>query len=114
MTLLLANWELVLMLILLISFAILKANQFLKTPSEKRQELILLWLVQAVVLAEQKFGSETGSIKLSYVYKLFVDKYGILGSLVSQTVFEKLVNKALKIMEDTFKNKISTNTKQSK
>lgn len=103
MTLLLANWELVLVLIILISFAVLKVVQFLRTPSEKRQELILLWLVQAVVLAEQKFGSDTGSVKLSYVYKLFIDKYGFLGSLVSKTVFEKLVNKALKTMEDTFK-----------
>lgn len=103
MTLLLANWELVLLLIILISFAILKVVQFLRTPPEKRQELILLWLVQAVVLAEQKFGSKTGSVKLSYVYKLFIDKYGFLGSLVSQTVFEKLVDKALETMEDTFK-----------
>lgn len=114
MTLLLANWEIALVLILLISYAILKVVQFLRTPSEKRQELILLWLVQAVVLAEQRFGSKTGSIKLSYVYKLFIDKYGILGSLVSQTVFEKLVDKALKTMEDTFREKLKEKQKQSK
>lgn len=114
MTLLLANWELVLVLIVLMSFAILKVVQFLRTPPKKRQELILLWLVQAVVLAEQKFGSGTGSVKLSYVYKLFIDKYGFLGSLVSQTVFEKLVDKALKTMEDTLREALEQKQNESK
>lgn len=112
MTLLLANWELILLVLLAIIFIVFKVKQFLTTPSEKRQELMLVWLVQAVEFAERRYGGKTGSLKLSYVYKMFVDKYGLLGMFVSQEVFEKLVNKALVIMENTFKE--SKKHKQSK
>ena len=105
MTVLLGNWELILFIILLVVVGIFKVNSFLKNPSAKRQELILTWLVQAVTVAENKFGSKTGQIKLSYVYHLFLEKYGFLGMFVSQEIFEKLVNKAIVIMEETLKQK---------
>lgn len=107
MTVLLGNWELILLLVLVIFCFAFKFSQFLKTPSEKRQELMLVWLVQAVTIAEKKFGSKTGKVKLSYVYHLFLDKYGVLGMFVTQEVFEALVDKAIAIMEKTFKEALN-------
>ena len=104
MTVLFVNWEIILLLILLIITGVFAVLQFLRKPSEKRQELILTWLVQAVALAEKKFGSKTGQVKLSYVYDLFIEKFGFVGMLISQEVFEELVNRAIRIMEETFKD----------
>ena len=107
MTVLLGNWELILFIVLLVVVGILKVSDFLKKPSDKRQELMLTWLVQAVTVAEKKFGSKTGKIKLSYVYHLFLEKYGFLGMFISQEIFEELVEKALRIMEETLSQRKS-------
>lgn len=107
MTVLLGNWELILFAFLLVVVGVLKVSDFLNKPSEKRQELMLTWLIQAVTVAEKKFGSKTGKIKLSYVYHLFLDKYGFLGMFITQEIFEELVEKALRIMEETLSQKES-------
>ncbi len=107
MTVLFVNWELILLIGLLVVAGIFAVTQFLKKPSEKRKELMLTWLVQAVALAEKKYGSKTGKVKLSYVYDLFIEKYGFVGMFISQEVFEDLVNKAIRIMEETFEKALS-------
>ena len=107
MTVLLANWELILFVILLVVVAVLKVIKFFRTPSEKRQELMLTWLIQAVALAENKFGSKTGQIKLSYVYHLFLEKYGFLAMFMTQEIFEELVNRAIRIMEETLSDALN-------
>lgn len=106
MAILLANWELILVAILVLIFLIIKVKQFLTYPTDKRQELILLWLVEAVALAEKRYGSKTGQVKLSFVYSMFVDKFGFLATLVSKEVFESLVDKALQVIEETFKQEL--------
>lgn len=106
MTVLLGNWEIILFVILIVVAGVLALVRFLKTPSLNRQELILTWLIQAVVLAEKKFGSKTGKVKLSYVYHLFIEKFGIFGMFVSQETFEKLVDRAIRIMEETFQESL--------
>lgn len=109
MTILLANWELILFALLLLAFLFIKAKQFLTHPTEKRQELILMWLIEAVAIAEKQYGSKTGQLKLSFVYTMFVDKFGILATLVSKELFETLVDRALRIMEETFKDSLKSN-----
>ncbi|MFJ3387476.1 hypothetical protein [Lysinibacillus sp. NPDC086135] len=86
---------------------VMERHPIIATPSDKRQELMLMWLIHAVDIAEKEFGSKTGSLKLSYVYKMFLGKYGILGMFMSQAIFESLVNKALKTMEETFKEALN-------
>lgn len=101
MTILFANIELVLLVIAILFVVGYKLYQLAKTPSEKRQELIKTWLVEAVLVAEQKYGSKAGELKLSYVYRMFVNRFGWLGTLVSEEVFKKLVDEAIEIMEKT-------------
>ena len=106
MTVLFVNWELILLLVILVVAGVFVVAEFLKHPSTKRQKLMLTWLVQAVALAEKKYGSKTGKVKLSHVYDLFIAKYGFVGMFISQEIFEGLVDKAIKIMEETFKKAI--------
>ncbi|MFJ7982407.1 hypothetical protein ACIQ1D_19275 [Lysinibacillus xylanilyticus] len=101
MTILWANFDLVLLVIAVLFFIGLKVYQLAKTPSESRQELIKTWLVEAVLVAEQKYGGKTGELKLSYVYRMFVNRFGWFGSLISEEVFNRLVDEALEIIEKT-------------
>lgn len=114
MTLLLTNWKLILLLIVLVTAIVFAVKRFFAEPSQKRQELILMWLIQAVELAESLYGSKTGSIKLSFVYKMFIERFGILGSLVSQKVFESLVDKALGIVEETLRKSLEDTQNKNK
>lgn len=101
MTLLLANWELIMLIIVILFVIGYKLYQLIKTPPEKRQELLKMWLVEAVLVAEQKYGKKAGELKLSYVYRMFVNRYGWFGKLISEKTFKKLVDEALEIMEKT-------------
>ncbi len=58
------------------------------------------WLLWAVTEAEAYWGGETGQLKLAYVYDLFVDKFKFLSSVVTFSIFEKLVDSALENMRE--------------
>ena len=49
--------------------------KFFRTPRDEQLKKVREWLLLAVITAEQKFGSETGVIKLRFVYDLFVSKF---------------------------------------
>lgn len=106
LALIVANWELILLGAIVVAFLGLKVKQYIVTPSEKKQELILEWLSQAVVIAEYKFGTKAGKAKLSYVYQMFVKQYGILGMLMSEKLFNELVDKALAEVGDSLENSL--------
>lgn len=107
MSILLEHWDLILFGIFAILALIIKAKQFFSSPPEKRKELIMVWLVEAVHIAEERYGSKTGQLKLSLVYSMFVDKFGFVATLVSKQVFEELVEKALRIVEEEVNKKDS-------
>ena len=52
-------------------------------------------MLLAVITAEQKFGSETGVIKLRFVYDLFVSKFPWIAKILSFDKFSELVDEAL-------------------
>lgn len=106
LALIVANWELILLGAIVVAFLALKVKQYIITPSEKKQELILEWLSQAVTIAENKFGSRAGKAKLSFVYQMFVKKYGVLGMLMSEKLFNELVDKALAEIGDNLENNL--------
>lgn len=62
------------------------------------------WLVYGVTLAEQKLGSQTGQLKLKYVYNLSLGNYPILTKLIPFPLFCKMVDKALDDMKDMINN----------
>lgn len=76
-----------------------------KKCKERRKEIILEWLLLAVVKAEKELGDGTGQIKLRFVYDLFIDKFKFMAMIISFSQFSALVDMAL----DTMKNIVSNN-----
>lgn len=58
------------------------------------------WLVWAVSEAEAVFGSNTGRLKLRYVYDLAVMRFPMVAKFVPFTMFSLMVDSALDIMRD--------------
>ncbi len=65
------------------------------------------WLVWAVAEAEAVLGSKTGQLKLRYVYDLAVLRFPIMSKILPFSLFSKLVDSALAIMEDMIANNTS-------
>lgn len=62
------------------------------------------WLVWAVSEAEKMLGSGTGQLKLRYVYDAAVVRFPILAKLIPFTIFSRMVDAALEIMNDMIAN----------
>ena len=88
-------------LVAALSFAIYK---FIKLGKEKQTEMILEWLLLAVVQAEKELGGGTGQIKLRFVYDLFTSKFKVISRFMSFAQFSLLVDMALDRMKDMLNN----------
>ena len=77
---------------------------FFSLSKKRQKEIILEWLLLAVVLAEKELGDGTGQIKLRFVYDLFIDKFKFISYFVSFAQFSKLVDQALDRMKDIMSN----------
>ena len=62
------------------------------------------WLVWAVSEAEAIFGSNTGKLKLRYVYDLAVERFPMIAKFIPFALFSKLVDGALDVMRDMIEN----------
>ena len=62
------------------------------------------WLVWAVSEAEKVLGSGTGQLKLRLVYDMAVARFPILAKIIPFKLFSKMVDAALKVMNDMIKN----------
>jgi hypothetical protein len=65
------------------------------------------WLVWAVAEAEKMLGSGTGQLKLRYVYDAAVIRFPILSKLIPFSIFSKMVDSALDVMNDMIANNAS-------
>jgi hypothetical protein len=72
----------------------------LKLSKERQKEIIIEWLLLAVIKAEKELGDGTGQLKLRFVYDLFIDKFRFISMLISFSQFSKLVDQALDTMRD--------------
>ena len=84
----------------LIGIAIAAIYYFIKLGKEKQLEVVREWLLLAVIEAEKALGSNTGRIKLRYVYDLFITKFKFLSLVISFDQFSLLVDDALDVMRD--------------
>lgn len=73
---------------------------FLKLSKERQKEIIIEWLLLAVIKAEKELGDGTGQLKLRFVYDLFIDKFRLISMLISFSQFSELVDQALDTMRD--------------
>ena len=69
--------------------------QFFSYEKTKQLNLIRQWLLYAVAVAEEQFGSETGALKLRFVYDLFVTRFPKIKVFISFEYFSTLVDDAL-------------------
>lgn len=77
---------------------------FMNLSKEKQLQIVREWLLLAVVEAEKALGSNTGQLKLRYVYDLFLSKFKYLSLVISFSQFSMLVDEALDIMRDMISN----------
>lgn len=89
------NWYLIFAAIAIIAVGVVCIVKFFKLPTNKQLEQIVQWLIYAVAEAEEIYGSETGQLKLRYVYDLFVTKFFWLAKIISFETFSDLVDAAL-------------------
>lgn len=95
MEFLIENWYLIVIGICIIAVAILAFIKFTKSSNNEKYEQIRGWLLQAVILAEQEYGSGTGKMKLSAVYDAFCIALPWFAKTLSFELFSKFVDDAL-------------------
>ena len=78
--------------------------EFYNLGKEKQIEMLKEWLLLAVIEAEKALGSNTGQVKLRFVYDLFIDKFKYLSLVISFEQFSMLVDDALDVMRDMISN----------
>ena len=78
---------------------------FLKLSKEKQIEMIKQWLLLAVIEAEKQLGSGTGTVKLRYVYDLFINRFKFMSKIITFEMFSQLVDEVL----ETMRHLIETN-----
>lgn len=105
MTNLFTNWVLIAAAMVVIGMSFYVMVDFKRKPREEQIEQLREWMLYAVTLAEQRFGSSTGKLKLHYVYDLFIQRFPALANVVSFEWFSELVDDAL----DQMRGMLSTN-----
>ncbi len=81
------NWSLLVVIIGIVGYVLLSGKKSIKD-----------WLLYAVFMAEQEWGSGTGKLKLRTVYDMFVARYPIISKVLPFSVFSLWVDEALKEM----------------
>jgi len=88
-----------------VTVAIVAFIKFLQTPREEQLNKVREWLLLAVMKAEQRFGEDTGVLKLRMVYDLFLAKFPWIAKVISFDQFAALVDDALEEMRNLLAEK---------
>ena len=78
---------------------------FSSKTKEEKLDIIRNWLLVAIAEAEKIYGAKTGSLKLSYVYDLFIQRLPELADTISFETFSSLVDEVLA----TFRRMVNDN-----
>ena len=97
---LIENKDVIVMIACLVVAIAVAVVTFAKYPTSKKLEVIKSWILVAVTTAEKELGSGTGAIKLAIVYSAFVDKFPVVGKVLSYEKFEEYVEEALVKMRE--------------
>lgn len=98
--------EIISLITILAIALIITIISFIRKSKEEKIKSIKEWLLYAVIEAEKALGSNTGSIKLRYVYNLAVTKFPFISTLITFEEFSKYVDEALEKMETLLKENI--------
>lgn len=92
------NWSLLVVLACAMVAVFIYVKKFVNMPTEEQIAKVKEWLLFAVMQAEKEFGGGTGTLKLRYVYDLFVTTFPEVAKLVSFDTFSKWVDEVLVYM----------------
>lgn len=88
------NWGIIAAIIIILVLCAVISHK-LSIPSDRQIEVIRRWLLYAVIEAEKRYKSGTGTLKLHYVYDLFIAKFKELAPLISFDLFAAIVDDVL-------------------
>jgi hypothetical protein len=103
MTFVVENWYMIVIMVVVVADLVVAVWKWHNQSSETKQAQIKGWLLQAVTLAEQKYGSGTGQLKLSVVYDQFCERVPWLAKILSFETFSEYVDEALTEMRALLK-----------
>lgn len=89
---------------MVVAFVGLAIYHFCKLGRDKQIEMVMEWLLLAVIEAEKFLGDGTGQIKLRYVYDMFINRFKYLSMVISFSQFSGLVDIALDKMREMIEN----------
>lgn len=89
------NWYMIVIGLAVIAAAVFFIVKFFRQSKDVKYEQIRGWLLQAVILAEQEYGSGTGRMKLSAVYDAFCVALPWIARVISFDTFAGYVDEAL-------------------
>ena len=98
------NWYIIVGILALLIVAGIYVYKFAGLPTKSQVAKIKEWLLYAVIIAEENFGSGTGELKLRFVYDLFVSRFPLVAKVVSFDTFHFWVKEALEAMEKMLKD----------
>lgn len=91
----LENWALIIVMICFVCITFINIYTFAGLPTTKQKDKVLQWLLYAVTEAEKLFGSQTGVLKLRYVYDRFIEKFPAVARVITFNTFSAWVDEAL-------------------
>ena len=97
---LIANYDVIIGILVLITICSLSIYEFIMIGKEKQLIKVKEWLLYACIEAEKSLGSGTGVVKLRYVYDLFCGKFSFLKLVVSFEEFSEMVDQSLVTMRE--------------
>lgn len=92
------NWSLLVVLACAMVAVFIYVKKFVNMPTEEQIAKVKEWLLFAVMQAEKELGGGTGTLKLRYVYDLFVTTFPEVAKMVSFDTFSKWVDEVLVYM----------------
>jgi uncharacterized membrane protein len=105
---LIENWSLLVVVVGAIIFLMYRFKNFSQLPSDEQIAKVKVWLLYAVIQAEKELGAGTGTIKLRYVYDLFLSKFPSFASIISFAMFSEWVDEVLEQMKHLLKTNEQT------
>lgn len=96
-------WYLIITAIAIVAVISIKLYIWFKKPTNEQMKKIQEWLIWAVAEAEKKLGSQTGQLKLRYVYDMFITKFPGLCIFIPFETFKNMVDNALNELEEMIK-----------
>ena len=94
------NWELILSIMITIAGLTFNLYKFSKLPKDKQESKVRLWLLAKVTWAQKELGDNTGPLKRSIVYGLFICAFPKIALKMPLALFDTLLKAAIAEMDD--------------